>query len=100
MFKQTEPPLCFLVALKARGLDGVEFVVPDDHEDLKRAIRETLKRRTHVVRIFPNAESCLRLVRALAVETHENWLEAIRYLNMGHLAEHKKETLRKIDQAA
>ena len=190
----------FLVALKARGLDGVEFVVSDDHEGLKRAIRETLpaaawqrcyvhflrnaldhlprragddclqelrwlydrrelaearqdlarwlgkwqakhpklcdwvganieetltyfclpqphhkhmkstnmlerlnqelKRRTHVVRIFPNAESCLRLVRALAVETHENWLEAIRYLNMAHLAEHKKETLRKIDQAA
>ena len=27
-------------------------------------------RRTHVVRIFPNTESCLRLVRALAVETH------------------------------
>ena len=59
-----------------------------------------LKRRTHVVRIFPNAEACLRLVRALAVETHENWLEAIRYLNMAHLAEHKKERLRKIDRAS
>jgi len=47
-----------------------------------------------VVRIFPNAESCLRLVRALAVETHENWLEATRYLNMDHLKEHKKEALR------
>ena len=44
-----------------------------------------------MVRIFPNAESCLRLVRALAVETHENWLEGTRYLNMQHLAEHKKE---------
>ncbi len=47
-----------------------------------------------MVRIFPNAESCLRLVRALAVETHENWLAAIRYLNMEHLKEHKKEVLR------
>ena len=47
-----------------------------------------------VVRIFPNTESCLRLVRALAVETHENWLEAIRYLNMDHLREHKKQMLR------
>ena len=55
---------------------------------------QELKRRTHVVRIFPNGESCLRLVRALAVETHENWLESPRYLNMRHLAEHKKETLR------
>ena len=55
---------------------------------------QELKRRTHVVRIFPNADSCLRLVRALAVETHENWLEGTRYLNMQHLAEHKKEALR------
>jgi putative transposase len=56
---------------------------------------QELKRRTRVVRIFPNAESCLRLVRALAVETHENWLEGTRYLNMQHLAEHKKEALRR-----
>ena len=51
---------------------------------------EEIKRRTHVVRIFPNAESCLRLVRALAVETHESWLEASRYLTMELLKEHKK----------
>jgi putative transposase len=57
-------------------------------------LNQELKRRTHVVRIFPNAASCLRLVRALAVETHENWLEAIRYLNMEHLKEHKKLTVR------
>jgi len=57
-------------------------------------LNQELKRRTHVVRIFPNRESCLRLVRALAVETHENWLEGTRYLNMQHLTEHKKEALR------
>ena len=57
-------------------------------------LNQEIKRRTHVVRIFPGRESCLRLVRALAVETHENWLEAIRYLNMEHLREHKKEALR------
>ncbi len=57
-------------------------------------LNQELKPRTHVVRIFPNAESCLRLVRALAVETHENWFEGTRYLNMHHLAEHKKEALR------
>jgi putative transposase len=57
-------------------------------------LNQELKRRTHVVRIFPNAASCLRLVRALAVETHENWLEAIRYLNMDHLKEHKKLAVR------
>ena len=63
-------------------------------------LNQELKRRTQVVRIFPNAASCLRLVRALAVETHENWLEATRYLNMAHLAEHKKEMLRKLEKEA
>ncbi len=51
---------------------------------------EEIKRRTRVVRIFPNEASCLRLIRALAVETHEGWLEASRYLNMDLLKEHKK----------
>ena len=58
-------------------------------------VNEEIERRTRVVRIFPNAESCLRLVRALAVETHENWLEASRYLNMDDLREHKKLQLRR-----
>jgi putative transposase len=57
-------------------------------------LNQEIKRRTLVVRIFPNPQSCLRLVRALAVEIHENWLEATRYLNMDHLREHKKESLR------
>ena len=57
-------------------------------------LNEEIKRRTRVVRIFPNGESCLRLIRALAVETHENWLEANRYLNMDDLKEQKKLLLR------
>jgi putative transposase len=189
----------FLVGLKERGLHGVEFVVSDDHEGLKRAIAEVLpeavwqrcyvhflrnavdhlprkadddclmelrwlydrhdlqearrdlaawlgkwqpkypklcdwveqnieetftfyrlprehhkhlkstnmlermnqelKRRTHVVRIFPNEANCLRLVRALAVEIHEDWIEGTRYLNMEVLREHKKEQLRLTEAA-
>ena len=57
-------------------------------------LNEEIKRRTLVVRIFPNTESCLRLIRALCVETHETWLEDNRYLNMTFLAEQKKELLR------
>jgi putative transposase len=57
-------------------------------------LNEEIRRRTYVVRIFPNAASCCRLVRALAVEMHENWLEAHRYLNMDDLKEHKKDQLR------
>ncbi len=43
---------------------------------------------------FPTPSSCLRLVRALAVEDAHDWLEATRYLNMEHLKEYKKEALR------
>lgn len=56
---------------------------------------QEIKRRTLVARIFPNADSCLRLVRALAVEQHEEWIEATRYLDMDLLKEHKKEERRR-----
>lgn len=63
-------------------------------------LNQEIKRRTHVVRIFPNTASCLRLVRALAVETHEEWIEGTRYLNMELLREHKKLTLKGAEEAA
>jgi len=63
-------------------------------------LNEEIKRRTRVVRIFPNQKSCLRLIRALAVETHEGWLEEHRYLNMQLLAEQKREQLRQLEEAA
>ena len=62
--------------------------------NLLERFHQEIKRRTLVVRISPNAASCLRLVRALAAETHQNWIEATRYLNMDILKEHKKELLR------
>lgn len=75
------------------------------HKNLKSTnmlerLMEEIKRRTLVVRIFPNAAACLRLVRALAVEIHENWIEAMQYLNMDPLQEQKKEALRKMGDAA
>ena len=48
---------------------------------------QELKRRTRVVRIFPNRRSCLRLVSALAIEQSEEWLTGRRYLDMSELAE-------------
>lgn len=70
------------------------------HKNLKSTnllerLNEEIKRRTLVVRIFPNEASCLRLIRALAVEMHENWIEGTRYLNMEDLREHKKEQMRR-----
>ena len=63
-------------------------------------INEELKRRTLVVRIFPNAASCLRLIRALAVEIHEDWIEATRYLDMEVLKDHFKQQQREMLSAA
>lgn len=60
---------------------------------------QEVKRRTWVVRIFPNTESCLRLIRAIAVETHEEWQEGSRYLNMLFLTELRKEQMRALDAA-
>jgi len=62
--------------------------------NLLERLNEEIKRRTRVVRIFPNPASCLRLVLALCVETHEAWLEENRYLNMTLLTEQKKQALR------
>lgn len=45
-------------------------------------LNQEFKRRTHIVRIFTDEACCLRLLRALAVETHEEWIDGNRYLNM------------------
>lgn len=74
--------------------DGLAcFSFPESH---RRRIRSTnglerfnqeLKRRTRVVRIFPNPEACLRLVTALCVEQSEEWLASRVYLDMSKLEE-------------
>ena len=66
------------------------------HKHMKSTnmLERLIKRRTRVVRVFPNEASCLRLIRALGVEKHELWQEESRRLNMDLLAEQKKETLR------
>jgi transposase-like protein len=54
-------------------------------------LNQEIKRRTRVVRIFPNRESCLRLVTALCVEQSEEWVTGRRYLDMGELEEQRHE---------
>ena len=48
-------------------------------------LNEEIKRRTRVVRIFPNPAACLRLVTALCVEQSEEWVSGRRYLEMSEL---------------
>lgn len=60
--------------------------------NLLERFNQELKRRTLVVRIFPDEASCLRLIRAVAAEQHEEWLEGSRYLNAGLLREESPTT--------
>jgi putative transposase len=55
--------------------------------NLLERFNQEIKRRTLVVRIFPDEASCLRLVRAVAAEQHEEWMEGARYLKTDLLRE-------------
>ena len=77
---------------------------PESH---RRRIRTTnglerfnqeLKRRTRVVRIFPNGEACLRLITALAVEQSEEWVTGRRYLDMEQMREHRRSEERQAEE--
>jgi putative transposase len=63
------------------------FVLPPEHRQRLRSTNSVehdhaeIRRRTRVVRIFPNDASLLRLISALAVERNEKWMER-RYLIM------------------
>jgi transposase-like protein len=62
-------------------------------------LNQEIKRRTHAVWVFPNAQSCLRLVRTLAAGTHEECMEGTRCLNMEFLRERRREQLRVATEA-
>lgn len=48
---------------------------------------QELKRRSEVIRVFPNAESCLRLMTALAMEQTAEWACQRPYLDIKELEE-------------
>ena len=99
------PKLCEWVEANIEETFTFYRLPKEHHKHLKSTnvlerLNQELKRRTHVVRIFPNEASCLRLIRALAVEIHEDWLETHRYLNMEALAEQRKSQRRELELAA
>jgi putative transposase len=61
-------------------------------------LNQEIKRRTRVVRIFPNRGACLRLVTALAVEQSEEWLTGRRYLDMRELEEQRRQGEQKTEE--
>lgn len=51
---------------------------------------EEIKRRTNVIRIFPNRDSALRLIGALCMEQAEDWTTGRQYLDMSLLDRNKQ----------
>lgn len=64
------------------------FELPITHQVRMRTtnsvewLNKEIKRRTRVATLFPNIQSCLRLVSAILAEQDEEWLTAKIYLNM------------------
>ena len=58
--------------------------------NLLERFNQEIKRRTLGVRIFPDEASYRRLIRAVAAEQQEEWLEGSRYLNADLLREQIK----------
>ena len=63
------------------------YELPSEHRrrmrstNLLERLNQEIKRRTRVIRIFPNEDACLRLISALAMETNLEWMERV-YLKM------------------
>jgi putative transposase len=53
--------------------------------NLIERFNQELKRRSKLIRIFPNEESCLRLLSAVALEFHEDWLSKRRFFSTDDL---------------
>jgi len=64
------------------------FALPKAHQRRLRTsnfmerLSQEIKRRTRIVRVFPNEQSCLRLISAILMETSEEWEYGRIYLNM------------------
>lgn len=61
--------------------------LPEAHRKRMRStnmlerVNQEIKRRTRVIRIFPNEQACLRLVSTLMMELNQEWMERL-YLRM------------------
>ena len=56
---------------------------------------QEIKRRTNVIRIFPNRESAARLIGALCMEQSEEWITSRQYLDMSLLDQEKQKLITK-----
>lgn len=79
----------FSAWLEENSAEGMTFYsYPREHWKKIRTVNvverlnEEVKRRTRVARLFPNEASCERLVTAVLMEIHEEWISGKRYLTL------------------
>ena len=69
------------------------FLLPPEHRlrlrtsNLLENLNKQIRRRTPVASLFPNPDSLLRLVSAIASEVSDDWLAAKSYLHMNPLSQ-------------
>lgn len=74
------------------------YALPKSHRrrmsstNMLERFNQELKRRSRVIRIFPNEKSCLRVLGTLCMEQSEEWETGRIYLNMEHLQKNKTNT--------
>ena len=74
------------------------YHLPDNHRrrmkstNMLERFNQELKRRSRVIRIFPNEESCLRLLGTMCMEQSEEWETGRIYLTM------KKDQIKELNQ--
>ncbi len=80
------PKVAVLLENSAEEILAV-YQLPERHRKRMRStnmlerVNQEIKRRTRVIRIFPNEQACLRLVSTLMIELNQDWMERI-YLSM------------------
>ena len=63
------------------------YALPEHHRKRMRTtnmverLNEEFKRRTRVIRVFPNEAACVRMISVLTIEINEEWMER-KYLDM------------------
>jgi putative transposase len=96
-YQEKYPDLADFISEHSWETLGVYHAAPTEHHKRLRTsnmierVNQELKRRSKVVRIFPNPKSCLRLFTALLKEWHEDWVHGSKYLNMDLLEEYEAE---------
>ena len=78
---QTSAPKLVAWAEEALPQGFTVFTLPASHRRLRTTnllarLNEEIRRRTRVARLFPNEDSCLRLVSAVLMEIAEDWQTA------------------------